>query len=81
MTESEEVSGCKRQRSEDIKRLPIEFETSGLRQNEFCREHRLALSRLQRQLKKRRLDHINSWGAPTETLERNAGRCKQLPKR
>ena len=34
----------------------VEFESSGLRQNEFCRKHGLALGTLQRQLKKRRLD-------------------------
>ena len=34
----------------------LEFEASGLRQNEFCRNHGLALSTLQRQLKKRRLN-------------------------
>ena len=34
----------------------MEFESSGLRQNEFCRKHGLALSTLQRRLKKRRLD-------------------------
>ena len=34
----------------------MDFELSGLRQNEFCRKHGLALSTLQRQLKKRRLD-------------------------
>ena len=33
----------------------MDFESSGLRQNEFCRKHGLALSTLQRQLKKRRL--------------------------
>jgi hypothetical protein len=35
--------------------LVVEFEASGLRQNECCRNHGLALSTLQRQLKKRRL--------------------------
>jgi len=33
----------------------MEFELSGLRQNEFCRNHGLALSTLKRQLKKRRV--------------------------
>ena len=33
----------------------VDFASSGLRQNEFCRKHGLALSTLQRQLKKRRL--------------------------
>ena len=49
MTESEEVSGRKRRSSAEIKRLVTEFQTSGLRQNEFCRNHGLALSSLQRQ--------------------------------
>ena len=56
MTESEEVSGRKRRSSAEIKRLVTEFQSSGLRQNEFCRNHGLALSSLQRQLKKRRRD-------------------------
>jgi transposase-like protein len=56
MTESQEVSGRKRRSREEIQRLMMEFEASGLRQNEFCRKHGLALSTLQRQLKKRRLD-------------------------
>jgi hypothetical protein len=34
-------------------RLVLEFEASGLRQNEFCRNYSLALSTLQRQLKRR----------------------------
>ena len=51
MTESEEVSGRKRRSSAEIKRLVTEFQSSGLRQNEFCRNHGLALSSLQRQLK------------------------------
>ena len=56
MIESQEVSGRKRRGREEIQRLMMEFESSGLRQNEFCRKHGLALSTLQRQLKKRRLD-------------------------
>jgi transposase-like protein len=55
MIESQEVSGRKRRSREEIQRLMMEFESSGLRQNEFCRKHGLALSTLQRQLKKRRL--------------------------
>ena len=55
MTENQEVPGRKRRSSEEIKRLVAEFEASGLRQHEFCRNHGLALSTLQRQLKKRRL--------------------------
>ena len=56
MTENQEVPGRKRRSGEEIKRLVLEFEASGLRQNEFCRKHGLALSTLQRQLKKQRLD-------------------------
>jgi hypothetical protein len=56
MTEGPEVFRRKRRSSEEIKRLVVEFEASGLRQNEFCRNHGLALSTLQRQLKRRRLD-------------------------
>ena len=56
MTGNQEVPGRKRRSSEEIKRLVLEFEASGLRQNEFCRNHGLALSTLQRQLKRRRLD-------------------------
>ena len=56
MIESQEVSGRKRRSREEIQRLMMEFESSGLRQNEFCRKHGLALSTLQRRLKKRRLD-------------------------
>ena len=56
MTESEEVSGRKRRSSAEIQRLVTEFQSSGLRQNEFCRNHGLALSSLQRQLKKRSRD-------------------------
>lgn len=56
MIESQEVSGRKRRSREEIQRLMMEFESSGLGQNEFCRRHGLALSTLQRQLKKRRLD-------------------------
>jgi hypothetical protein len=44
MIESQEVSGRKRRSREEIKRLMMEFESSGLRQSEFCRKHGLALS-------------------------------------
>jgi hypothetical protein len=56
MTENQEVPGRRRRSGEEIKRLVLEFEASGLRQNEFCRNHGLALSTLQRQLKRRRSD-------------------------
>ena len=60
MTENQEVPGRKRRSSEEIKRLVAEFEASGLRQNEFCHDHGLALSTLQRQIKKCRLDKANA---------------------
>jgi len=56
MTGNQEVLGPRRRSSEEVKRLVLEFEASGLRQNEFCRKHGLALSTLRRQLKKRRPD-------------------------
>ena len=56
MTENQEGPGRKRRSGEEINRLVLEFEASGLRQSEFCRNHGLALSTLQRQLKKRRLN-------------------------
>jgi hypothetical protein len=56
MTENQEIPARKRRSSEEIKRLVLEFEASGLRQNEFCRKYGLALSTLQRQIRKRRLD-------------------------
>jgi hypothetical protein len=56
MTGNQEIPGRKRRSSEEIKRLVLEFEASGLRQNAFCRNQGLALSTLQRQLKRRRSD-------------------------
>jgi hypothetical protein len=38
MIESQEVSGRKRRSREEIQRLMMEFESSGLQKNEFCRE-------------------------------------------
>jgi hypothetical protein len=55
MTGNEEIPGRKRRSSQEIQRLVLEFEASGLRQNEFCRKHGLALSALQRRLGRRRL--------------------------
>lgn len=56
MTGNQEIPGRKRRSSEEIKRLVLEFEASGLRQNVFCRNQGLALSTLQRHLKGRRMD-------------------------
>ena len=41
----------RRRSSQEVKRLVVEFETSGLRQNEFCRTRGIALSTLRRHLK------------------------------
>jgi hypothetical protein len=43
MTGNEEIPGRKRRSSQEIQRLVLEFEASGSRQNEFCRNHGLAL--------------------------------------
>jgi hypothetical protein len=56
MTESEEVKVRKRRSSREIERLVVEFETGGLRQGEFCQKHGLALSTLQRALRRRRME-------------------------
>ena len=48
MIESEEVKVRKRRSSQEIGRLVTEFESSGLRQVEFCKSRGLALSTLQR---------------------------------
>jgi hypothetical protein len=52
MTENQEVPGRKRRSSEEVKRLVVEFEAIGLRQNEFYCNHGFALITLQRQPKK-----------------------------
>jgi hypothetical protein len=54
MTESEVVSVGRRRSRREINRLVVEFESSGLRQSEFCHKHGLAVSTLQRGLKRRR---------------------------
>jgi hypothetical protein len=56
MTENEELKVRKRRGSQEIKRLVIEFQASGLRQSEFCSKYGLALSTLQRGLKRRRME-------------------------
>ena len=64
MRAKQEIPERKGRSSEEIKRLVLEFETSGLPQNEFCRNHGLALSTLQRQLRKRRVKNgeAKAWG-------------------
>jgi hypothetical protein len=53
MNENQEVPARKRRSSEEVKRLVLEFEASGLRRNDFCRNLGMALSTLRRHLKKR----------------------------
>lgn len=55
MTANQEIPERKRRSREEINRLVLEFEVSGLRPADFCRNHGLALSTLQRHLKGRRL--------------------------
>jgi hypothetical protein len=51
MKENQAVGARKRRSSEEVKRLVLEFEASGLRRNEFCRTRGIALSTLRRHLK------------------------------
>ena len=50
----------RRRSREEVERLAIEFEASGLRLMEFCRKHGLPPSTLQRHLKRQRLGHIQA---------------------
>ena len=60
MNENQEVQVRRRRSREEIKRLVVEFETSGVRLLDFCRNHGLAPSTLQRQLKRRRLGNVEA---------------------
>ena len=51
MNENQIVGARKRRSGEEVKRLVVEFEASGLRRNEFCRTRGIALSTLRRHLK------------------------------
>ena len=52
MNENQEVETRKRRSRAEVKRLVVEFEASGIPRNEFCRSRGIALSTLQRHLKK-----------------------------
>jgi hypothetical protein len=52
MNENQEAGTRKRRSSEEVKGLVVEFEASGLRCSEFCRDRGMALSTLRRHLKK-----------------------------
>jgi len=60
VNENQEVQVRRRRSREEIKRLVVEFETSGVRLIDFCRNHGLAPSTLQRQLKRRRLGNVEA---------------------
>jgi hypothetical protein len=53
MTEIGEISVRKRRIRQEIKWLVTEFESSGLRQSEFCHKHNLAPGTLKRGLRRR----------------------------
>ena len=57
MTANQDVPQQKRRSREEVKRLVVEFKGSGVRPTEFCRNRKLALSTLQRHLKRRRLEN------------------------
>ena len=75
MTESEVVSVGKRRSRREINRLVVEFESSGLRQSEFCQRHGLALSTLQRGLKRRRRE-VGGQGEGNPLVEVKVTRTK-----
>ena len=52
MSENQEVETRKRRSRGEVKRLVAEFEVSGIQRNEFCRTRGIALSTLQRHLKR-----------------------------
>src|ERR1700745_2139996 len=57
MTANQDIPQRKRRSREEVRRLVVEFETSGSRPAEFCRNHSLAVGTLQRHLKRRRLEN------------------------
>jgi transposase-like protein len=64
MTNVQEIPKRKRRSGQEVRRLVVEFEGSGLRMAEFCRIHGVAQSTLGRQLKRRRLEdgQARAWG-------------------
>ena len=75
MTESEVVSVGKRRSRREINRLVVEFESSGLRQSEFCHKRGLALSTLQRGLKRRQRE-VGGPSASNPLVEVKVARTK-----
>ena len=60
MNETQKVQLRRRRSQEEINRLVVEYETSGTRVSDFCRNHRLKPSVLHRHLKRRRLGKVES---------------------
>lgn len=60
VNENQEVRLRRRRSREEIKRLVVAYEASGERVRDFCRTHHLAWSVLQRHLKRRRVDKVES---------------------
>ena len=58
MNENHEVQLRRRRSREEVKRLVVEYEASGARVNDFCRNHDLAPGVLQRHLKMRRFAKV-----------------------
>ena len=66
MSENHEVQVGRRRSPEEINRLVDEFEASGARVSDFCRNHDLAKSIMWRHLKRRRLGKVEPTKDPTE---------------
>jgi hypothetical protein len=60
VSRKQEVQVRRRRSREEVERLTIEFEVSGLRLMEFCRKHGLPPSTLQRHLKRRRFGNVQA---------------------
>jgi hypothetical protein len=60
VSEKQKVQVRRRRSREEVERLTIEFEASGLRLMEFCRKHGLPPSTLQRHLKRGSLSNGSS---------------------
>ena len=60
VNENQEVQLRKRRSQEEINRLVSEYEASGARVSDFCRNHGLKPSVLHRHLKRRRLGKVES---------------------
>jgi transposase-like protein len=60
LSDKQKIQVRRRRSREEVERLEIEFEESGLRLMEFCRKHGVPPSTLQRHLKRRRLGNVQA---------------------